>query len=104
PGDSRGWRAPALLAVLVLLSTGAFARDRESTGTSLAPSQASLTESSIEYRLASQEPQDDEAARAALERGLVFLAGQQALEGDGSFPAGTRERWSPVGVTALSVL
>jgi hypothetical protein len=90
--------------VLVLLSSGTFARDRESTGPSLAPSQDPLTESSIEYGLASQEPQDDEAARAALERGLAFLAGQQALEGDGSFPAGTRERWSPVGVTALSVL
>ena len=40
----------------------------------------------------------------ALERGLAFLATQQDLEPDGSFPAGEVETWSPVGVTSICAL
>ncbi len=47
---------------------------------------------------------DGEALRAALDRGLEYLAGQQELARDGSFPAGEREKWSPVGITSLCVL
>jgi hypothetical protein len=44
------------------------------------------------------------AADAALARGLVFLARQQELEQDGSFPAGRGEKAAPVGITALGAL
>ncbi|MDP6368144.1 MAG: terpene cyclase/mutase family protein [Planctomycetota bacterium] len=44
------------------------------------------------------------AADAALARGLAFLASQQALEQDGSFPAGRGEQAAPVGVSALGAL
>ena len=42
--------------------------------------------------------------RAALERVVSrTLPASRPSEGDGSFPAGTRESWSPVGVNSLSV-
>ena len=45
-----------------------------------------------------------EQRHAALERGLAYLATQQDLEPDGSFPAGEVETWSPVGVTSICAL
>jgi hypothetical protein len=45
-----------------------------------------------------------EAARAALERGLAFLAAQQALEPEGSFPTTGARLTAPVAVTALGAL
>lgn len=45
-----------------------------------------------------------EAARAALERGLTYLAVQQALEPDGSFPSTGARLAAPVAVTALAAL
>jgi hypothetical protein len=45
-----------------------------------------------------------EAVGAALEKGLAFLSTQQALEADGSFPAGRGEKAAPVGITALGAL
>lgn len=45
-----------------------------------------------------------EAARAALERGLAYLAAQQALETDGSFPATGARLAAPVAVAALGAL
>ncbi|MEX1026135.1 MAG: prenyltransferase/squalene oxidase repeat-containing protein [Planctomycetota bacterium] len=44
------------------------------------------------------------AAREALERGLAYLAAQQAQEIDGSFPRAQAREWAPVGVTALGCL
>lgn len=44
------------------------------------------------------------AVHEALERGLAFLATQQDLEPDGSFPAGRKETYAPVGITALAAL
>lgn len=44
------------------------------------------------------------AVDAALARGLDFLASQQELTRDGSFPTGDRAYTAPVGVTALAAL
>ena len=44
------------------------------------------------------------AMREALERGLAFLAREQAKAIDGSFPKGDAREWAPVGVTALGCL
>ncbi len=113
PLTARAWSAVALRSVpaaaLVLLSTypdahASTALDREAPGSPFHASPAAMGERAQGSALPAQDLRDDEAARAALERGLVFLAGQQALEGDGSFPAGERERWSPVGITAVGVL
>jgi prenyltransferase/squalene oxidase-like repeat protein len=48
----------------------------------------------------------DRAARTsrAIERGLAWLAAQEALQPDGSFPPGHGERYVPVAVTALGAL
>ncbi len=44
------------------------------------------------------------AAAESLERGLAFLAAQQATQPDGSFPTGASDGYAPVAVTALSAL
>jgi len=46
----------------------------------------------------------DERARAALDRGLAYLARAQAAQHDGTFPRAGGEKYVPVPVTALAAL
>jgi len=47
---------------------------------------------------------DRDPVREAIDRALAYLKVQHELEPDGSFPAGQKETFSPVGVTALGAL
>ncbi|MCZ6597667.1 MAG: terpene cyclase/mutase family protein [Planctomycetota bacterium] len=46
----------------------------------------------------------EQASRLAFERGLGYLAREQARTVDGSFPKGNAQEWAPIGVTALGAL
>ena len=89
-------RPPSLcLGLPVLFAALAFAEGDGETKRQEPASPVGLT-------LPSQIERD--AVREAIDRALAFLAAQHDLEPDGSFPAGQKETYSPVGVTALGAL
>lgn len=106
-GPTRGTGTSALVLAFALLTAPSADADLpapdgagtpERTPSAPLPQEASPTEASLDAH------RRDVAGRRALERGLAFLAAEQAKAIDGSFPKGDAREWAPMGVTSLACL
>ncbi|MCB9914986.1 MAG: terpene cyclase/mutase family protein [Planctomycetes bacterium] len=108
-GESRVRRAAVALLALSLAALAEGARERSDAappGARDGVERERLTPDETQAAAALDDDpyRDREAVRAALERAVAFLAAQQALEPDGSFPPTGATQNAPVAVTALGAL
>jgi hypothetical protein len=94
----------AALVALCLAAQAGDAQARERDGSALRRPQVGGTGSLDASESALSVDPMRARAQQALERGLDWLAAQQALQRDGSFPNGHSEHYVPVAVTALGAL
>lgn len=97
-GASSGGKAAGSVALLLL----ALPTPTEAEATDQAPSQGA--QSGIATEAVFRQSNLERAALESLERGLAWLASEQARSVDGSFPKGDAREHAPVAITALGAL
>src|SRR5688572_8772166 len=108
-GDTARERATACAALLVSATLlGATSRETVARGREEPPAKAPLARQAESTRHATRDasgvPPLEVRGELALERGLAWLAAQQATQPDGTFPPGGGEFHVPVPVVALGAL